>query len=256
MVEAAPLLVGGVVTRADLMTLFGWDEDEEDREVTRLLTHYGGDVVVTDDGALLYVFDELLERGSEDLAEAAPRRACDEPAEPAPFFDASRSATTAVLAVLLAPLAAAGIHPDVSVVPVRLTELGLDAAFVRIQLKASLWAALGLLALLALRAPGHRIRRQRERRHQQLLEHLRGLDRAPDGAPMEAPDTAMLARLGGELAPDAPEAPDEAGRLVVRFPDHARERAAAEALRAERADAPRRPADVVFDTASNEDHGP
>lgn len=46
----------GLVTARDLVTLFGWDLSQADAELSRILLDYGGDIEVTEEGHLVYVF--------------------------------------------------------------------------------------------------------------------------------------------------------------------------------------------------------
>jgi len=110
----------GVLTRADLMALFGWDARTADNELTRILVHYGGDVGVTDDGVVLYRFDELMrsttatnpDAPGEDLRPAWER----DTAAPA-FFDCPQATAMWLLVLLVGGAVGLLAHPDLAFFP-------------------------------------------------------------------------------------------------------------------------------------------
>lgn len=51
---------GGVVSPTDLAVRTGWSVSAAEKQSTRLIAEYGGDVEVTEDGQILYVFPELM----------------------------------------------------------------------------------------------------------------------------------------------------------------------------------------------------
>jgi hypothetical protein len=55
----------GRVSTAELVALTGLSYDEADQEMTRLMAEYDGEVEVTDDGTLVYVFEGLLPSADE-----------------------------------------------------------------------------------------------------------------------------------------------------------------------------------------------
>ncbi len=52
--------VGGVVSPTELATRTGWSLHAAEKQSTRLIAAYGGDVEVSEDGQVLYVFPELM----------------------------------------------------------------------------------------------------------------------------------------------------------------------------------------------------
>ncbi|QDG52198.1 hypothetical protein FIV42_16050 [Persicimonas caeni] len=62
---------GGQICVADLVRLYGWDLARTHEELTRLLVDYGGDIVVTDDAQILYVF-EGLDAGADPVGTPPP----------------------------------------------------------------------------------------------------------------------------------------------------------------------------------------
>ncbi len=64
---------GGVVSPTELASRTGWSIETAEKESTRLLAYYDGDVEVTSDGSVLYVFDELMQSaGTAGDARPAP----------------------------------------------------------------------------------------------------------------------------------------------------------------------------------------
>lgn len=106
----------GVLTAADLVALFGWTLDQADSELTRILADYGGDVIVSQEGAIVYRFDAMRVRcggqGNEDLRPIYERDHA-----PAPFWDCPP--TTWILLLVAAVLGLMGLwlHPDLVLFP-------------------------------------------------------------------------------------------------------------------------------------------
>lgn len=61
--------VGGVVSPTDLAARTGWSVRAAEKRSTRLIAEYGGDVEVTDEGEILYVFPELMATAGSDSAD-------------------------------------------------------------------------------------------------------------------------------------------------------------------------------------------
>lgn len=65
----------GRVTAAELAALRGISLDDADKLALHLMVEHGGDVAVSDDGSLVYLFDHLMVSATESAEEAdAPRR--------------------------------------------------------------------------------------------------------------------------------------------------------------------------------------
>ncbi|HIE51777.1 MAG TPA: hypothetical protein EYP85_08460 [Armatimonadetes bacterium] len=58
----------GRLTAADLMALTGWDLPRAEEELARLVVKYNGEVEVSDNGMLVYTFEELLPTLQEEAA--------------------------------------------------------------------------------------------------------------------------------------------------------------------------------------------
>jgi hypothetical protein len=225
----------GVVALSDLVGLFGWTPAEADTEVTRILCDYGGDVVVEDDGAILYRFDDpnavsgaLAPTGSL-LVTAGVETAMPARVRPPPerFFPGAGSAAAIILVAVLA-FAALGVllHPALPLLPGPgelapvMPELVTENGPVRL-FGLGLWPQAVLFGALALRLPLYLWRRGRERARAALEPYLAVAANSPAGAPLDNADLAIVARLGGDY---------DAGRLS--FPELARAVAAAERWRA------------------------
>ncbi len=243
----------GVITGLDLMALFGWSAEQADREVTRVLADYGGDIVVTDDGALVYVFDPLMESAATAPSAGAPPN-------PSPayevetmvprFFGCSPALAGWVLAALGMGLLGLALLPDLYLFPLAADYVALaDAVHARGADEVLLMQGLGAwpyllpVATLGLRVPFWLLARRSFVERASFLALLRVAATSPEGTRVAAFRSDHLAALGGELLPDAP---DPAGRVRVRFPELALARRAAEVVRARATPPPL--GDVVFDT--------
>lgn len=232
---------GGVVTTADLMGLFGWMPERADSEIVRVMMDYGGDVVVSESGAILWVFPDLAQGGPSQ--QASPAFAFEVPA-PTRFFACRRWTTFLGFLVMVPVFVGPIVHPYVLAWPTPAEMFswhgptGVEGVTADPGLQAlGAWPGLLIFGGLLLRVPTHVARRATERRRRRELAALRVLCESPAGAwvASDAVDTRVLARLDGELGESRPGA--RGPELHVSFPKHAAAFDAAERVRKEGASA-------------------
>ena len=198
----------GVVTTADLMGLFGWSPDKADSQIVRVMMDYGGDVMVTEKGAILWVFRAiaLQSMGPTDTRSAAGQGVFRVAITRKSRFFGCRLWIAIASLVLLLPVALGPlVHPWLVLLPAPsemfvwhgpsdLADPGLQAL--------GAWPGLIILAGLLMRVPGWLARRWDERSVARELELMRLACVAPSGswAVVGRGDTAILARLEGDLA--------------------------------------------------------
>lgn len=241
----------GILVTADLVDLFGWTPAEADAELARILCDYGGDVAVTEAGAIVYAFTDpravsgpgtvtgsLLATAGVEVP--PPTRAG--PPPPVRFF-ADRGGAVVVLVALGIGALGVLVHPATVLFPgprevlTPFPELTTKSGPVTLP-GLGLWPHVFVFGALALRWPLWWRRSRRVAARARLAPYLAIAGQRPGGdrLPPEAGpvDVRTLAALGGDL--------DDRGR--VSFPELARDLAAAGALRAARPDA-RRPLDLA-----------
>ncbi len=241
---------GGVVTQVDLMALFGWTPDEADREVTRVLVDHGGDLTVSDDGAVLYVFDDLL-RSAQQAPAPAPPWIYEAPPRP-PALVGVHGRVLAFLGVIAgSSVTGLAAMPQLAVLPFPVDFARLDGGRA-LGLPLTLlqgfgaWPLLAVASAIALRLPAWAVRRRRFALWARRLPVIRAAHGATeDGESLDGIDAELLVRFGGERV-----SVDLVGSAAPRvvFPEHARAQAAAEALRAARAMVRPDHEAVTFDT--------
>ena len=222
----------GILCPSDLVGLFRWTPDEADGALIRILVDYGGDLHVTDDGAIVYVFAELR-RTADDGALAEPEPL---PTPAAPRWLSADPGLRAI-AILLLALSAWGalgvalvsaLVPDTPLFPTA-SDLARNAGRtiakfdVAVLYGLGLWPHVAICGLPLLRLPLFLTRRHTWRRRRRLERHLAIAATEPDGASLLKPDPRLVARLGGEFV----------GPERIRFPELARSFRAAERLRGE-----------------------
>ncbi|MCB9736860.1 MAG: hypothetical protein H6745_30130 [Deltaproteobacteria bacterium] len=240
----------GVVTTADLMGLFGWLPERADSEIVRVMLDYGGDVAVTEEGELLWIFPELGAGGPAALelvdgagggelvalvpaATAAPDDAASRPVfragfpPRARFFGCGPAVWAGALVLLLPVLLGPVVHPHLIAFPgpAEVFAWHGPAASADPGMQAlGAWPAVLVLALLALRVPGWVARGAAARRARRELTLLRAACDAPDGAwvTLAPGDDALVARLEGDVV-----AQRQDGASRIAFPRVARALAAA-----------------------------
>lgn len=220
----------GILCASDLVGLFRWTPEEAERGLVRILVDYGGDLHVTDDGAIVYVFAEMRRTAdAADLAEPAPL-----PIAAAPRWlsadPSMRAAAILLLAVsgwgALGVALLTGIVADAPLFPTA-ADLARNAGRtiakfdVAVLYGLGLWPHVAICGLPIVRLPRFLWRRHAWRRRRTLDRHLAIAASQPEGAPLVNPDPDLAARLGGEFV-----GPDR-----IRFPDLARSFRAAQRLR-------------------------
>ena len=245
-IVAAIVARDGVLTTADLMATFGWTPDEADERLVRVLADYGGDFVVSDEGAILYVFDAM--RLAQAPAGGVDERPCWERAATyAPFWDAPRAFVWTFWILVAVGVVGLARHPLAAwFPPLRLWGSGgLVDSLINLGASAGLgvWPYLFVAAPVLLRVPGWRSGREA---HQRRAGLLRALKFAVTGAAgrfvTRVPPLAV--RLGGEVDVARTRAD---GKLWLHFPALARAQRAAAELRAARG-GPHAPEAVAYDT--------
>jgi hypothetical protein len=227
----------GILTAADLVRMFGWDLAQARAETTRILVDYGGDVVVTEDGAIVLQFDDLFEA---EAAGKAPREVpafWELPDPPERFLGCPPKAGWIGLVVAVAALVGAASGEAIA-------DLG-GGAIPYLRLIGIAVYAL-TVAALAVRVPFWRRRVRLRAERQRFTELARIACTTPAGAPQPAEglDTRLLVRLEGTVDVDP-----ESASLVMRFPEFESMEKAAEALRRGRTRKGR--GSVVYDTGTD-----
>jgi hypothetical protein len=101
----------GVLTPADLVQHLGVRQHEAEAELARLMASHEGDVRVTDDGTIVYVFPELMVSAHGRVADAPPDPAWRRLEPPAPVTGNDQSTDVAIAAVNAFNLVAAATAP-------------------------------------------------------------------------------------------------------------------------------------------------
>jgi len=227
----------GVVTTADLMGLFGWTPDKADSQIVRVMMDYGGDVMVTEEGAVLWVFPAiaLQSMGPTDTrstyGQAVFRVAISRKSR---FFGCRLWVAIASLVLLLPAALGPLVHPWLILLPAPsemfvwhgpsdLADPGMQAL--------GAWPALIILAGLLARVPTWLARRWGTRSVPRELELMRMACDSPSGSwvAVGPGDTALIARLEGDLS-DSRTVAGRTEHLVV-FPKIAMAFAEAKAVR-------------------------
>lgn len=259
--------LSGVVTTADLMGLFGWTPERADSEIVRVMMDYGGDVMVTDEGAILWVFPELGARSLGAIEEigatgeaaetgrgvqaggSAARGGASRAGEreawervfrvPIPrlsrFLGCSRRFAIASVVMMVPCVLGPMVHPALVTLP------GPDDMFAwhgdpaqsdPLMQSLGAWPALVLLVGVLGRAPLWWWRRRRDKTQLRELELIRRVCEEPDGAwvPARGLDPRAVARLEGELG-EARGGDGGEEEVLVRFPKAALAFSAAERVR-------------------------
>ncbi|MCC6620907.1 MAG: hypothetical protein IT385_06615 [Deltaproteobacteria bacterium] len=257
----------GIVTTADLMGLFGWTPARADSEIVRVMMDYGGDVRVSDDGAILWVFPTLgardLPAAIEELPgplptaagpSATPSTSPTTPTSapvfraelgPAPrFFGCGRGFLFWALFILVPSALGPMVHPELVALPsfseMFVHEPAGDRPSDPLMQSFGSWPALLVALAWLARLPSHLIRRARWRRWRAELEVIAAACDRPDGAPLALTPHArrLVAELRGEVALEARGQPGFAGPPgeghppIVKFPDFERAFTAARRARA------------------------
>ncbi len=220
----------GVLSLGDLIGLFGWTPAEADSQVARILCDYGGDVMLTDEGAILYSFSaanavsgpgvmtgSLLVSAGVDVVAPTPVKA-----SATRFFPSGTGVGVVLLGVLgFAALGALLGPATLWPTPGQMfwTEAPEGAGVWPLQL--GLWPYLIVYGALAARAPLHVARRLGEQRRLTLAPYLEVAALRPAGAPFADAELRIVAELGG----------DHDG-TTLSFPELAVAAAAAERMRA------------------------
>jgi hypothetical protein len=240
----------GVLTTADLMALFGWTPDEADSQLARILLDYGGEVVVTDEGAIAYRFPGLAggeaPEGPQKTPEADTRPAYEREADYPAFWQAPVAFVRGFWAMVAVGVLGITLHPGRSFWPDWAAPNGSLSDQVISQAFGGLPYAF-VLAIVGLRAVLHQRARAAHQARQPFLRLLRLAVEHPEGRYVGRVPERLVASLGGTIDVDRTR-PD--GKLWLHFPTLAASARAAEVLRAE-LQAERRSAEpgVAYDTA-------
>lgn len=252
----------GVLTTADLMALFGWTPDEADSQLARILLDYGGEVVVTDEGAIAYRFPSLAggeapngpQRGPEGPeplraplpAGADARPAYEREAAYPAFWQAPVAFVRAFWAMVAVGVLGLALHPGRTFWPNWTAGQGSWSDQVISQAFGGLPYAL-VLAVVGVRFVQHRRARAAHEARQPFLRLLRLAVEHPEGRYVSRVPERLAAALGGTIDVDRTRAD---GKLWLHFPTIAASARAAETLRAElRAERAGAEAGIAYDTA-------
>lgn len=213
----------GVLCTLDLIELYGWTPADADAALVRILVDYGGDLEVTDDGAIVFSFASLS-------AQAAPREVDAlepiwmRPPPPETMFGCSPRFAAVIGGLSALGLGLALSRPGGIVVPSptlyreSLTESTdmFGAILFDPGLGIGPWAVIGFV--LGIRWVGWRIRVVRRRRQmartawvRQVAEHTAGAWLAPGQV-----DAGQVAAFGGHIDETRTR---EDGHVWVEFPD-------------------------------------
>ncbi len=229
--------LGGVVTTADLMGLFGWDPGHADSQIVRVMMDYGGDVMVTDKGAVLWVFPAIAQQslGPTDTRSTAGQGVFRVPIVRKSRFFGCRLWVAIVSVILLVPaILGPLVHPWLVFLPTPSEMFVWHGPFDRSDpgMQAlGAWPALLILAGLLARVPAWVRRRWAERSDVRELAFIQMACDSPEGAwtVLAKGDTAIIARLDGDLS-DSRTVDARTEHLVV-FPKVAAAFAEAEIVR-------------------------
>lgn len=208
----------GVISAHDLLYLFGWDLQQSDSELVGVLLDYGGEIVVTDSGSLLYVFDSLtsVKRSARQIGDSKPLPFWEEASAKSPaFFGGTRGLRVLanfmigipVLGTLIGSLHGIELLPAADALFRGPSEsdatlwASTTPEMTAVMQGFGLWPWIALAAILTLRAPAHLWRSLRYRRFAKGLPLLRGGAEAPEGlwVPEGDLDAAVLASLDGTV---------------------------------------------------------
>jgi hypothetical protein len=238
--------LGGIVTTPDLMGVFFWTPAEAESEVMRVMLDYGGDVAVTDDDVVLWVFPSFRPtlRQIEGLdATASPTRAelvpprplalpvTDSPPlpEPARFFGCTRKFVAIAMLLFVPAFVGPAIPPFLVAFPAP-GEMwqwhGPPPGDEALQ-NFGAWPAALFLGAIVSRVPLHLRRRRATASARRRAELVRGIAMHPEGLEMtlSSADTPIHAELDASVTDRA------GGRSLVAFPWAARALAAAQEVR-------------------------
>ena len=234
----------GVITTNDLVATFGWTPEEADGQLARILLDYGGEVVVTDDGAIAYRFPSLM--GAEAPAHIDTRPFYEREAAPPAFFQAPAAFVRGFLALTAIGLLGLLLRPAPTFWPNWTAEGqgGLSDQVMSQGLGGVLYALIAGILVVRYwlhRRAGAAHAADAPRRHLARLATLH-----PQGRFVKRVPTRLLAAFGGTLDVERTR-PD--GAVWVHFPAAALNDRAAETLRAEQRAAMPPEAGVAFDTA-------
>ncbi|GAB4513733.1 MAG: hypothetical protein Tsb0020_32050 [Haliangiales bacterium] len=243
---------GGVVSPTELSIRTGWSLRAAEKQSTRLIAAYGGDVEVDDDGQILYVFPELMATaGAAEAAETRPAPLIWEHYElPQPLTGNSAGANTAIALLNGSVLLGALVLIPHFAAPVLGIDMTAPAAHIGLYVVPAVYSALFFLIPVyrALFQVGPENRRRARRNSQRaLLEqvyarslpsarplHLTAADlRLPSGVKASIDTDQEVAEALQELAVEygADGTVQDDGRVVYTFERIAAERAAASQAR-------------------------
>lgn len=243
----------GILCNSDLMALFGWTPEEADEQLSRVLLDYGGDVMVTEEGAVLYHFDHLtLAAGSAPVADLRPAYEREGP-YPA-FWSAPPLFARAFSLLVVMGLAGLLLHPKLIWFP-SLALWGPHGLIAMITGdRLAVMQALGLypylliLVPVLLRVPFYRRGRAAHAERARFLKVLKLAIAHADGKYVRRIPEAEVARLGGDLDVTRTR-PD--GKLWLHFPRLAAAQRAADRVRRELAARPASAEAIAYDTGGS-----
>lgn len=228
----------GVLSIADLIGLFGWTPEEADEQLARILLDYGGDVMVTEEGAVLYRFDPM--RAAETKPHDDLRPCYEREAAYPGFWNAPPSFLKGLGAILAVGLAGLTLHGKLNWFPHLAPSLWGDGGILQVAAASGpthlqalgIYPYLLILLPIALRYPLWERGRDRHQARLRFLKVVKLAVEHANGKYVKPPKgiKAELARLGGDLDVDRTRAD---GKVWLHFPRLAAAQAAAERVRAE-----------------------
>lgn len=245
----------GILTMADLVGLFGWTLAEAEAQMARILLDYGGDVIVSDEGALIFKFDPMLATAGQAPAEADTRPCYEREGEHRAFWDAPPAFRRGLAALVGLGLAGMFLHPEATFFP-SLAIWGPESIMARLTGSGAaalqgfgFYPYLLILGPILLRWPLWRRNRARHQDRAHFLRVVRLAVEHPEGRYLRHAPEGALAALGGDIDVDRTRAD---GKVWVHFPSFAAGQREAARLRLAAADRHRPAEEVAFDTGGDQ----
>jgi hypothetical protein len=220
----------GVLSRMDVMACFGWTLSQAERELTRILLDYGGEIAVSPKGAVLFRFQLDQPPGDRPNLKPIYDRSPDIP----PFWALQPGEVVPFALLLLAAFVGLWLHPHLDLFPVPETYHRLAAILPKKQNNLPMmqgfgaWPFLLVLVPNALRALPWAWQQWRWSRLAAWWPLLRIAAEHPEGQYVPTVRTELLTALGGTVDPLKTSAD---GAFWVTFPTHELEQADARRAR-------------------------
>lgn len=199
---------GGTITATQLMLEFGMNRAEAQRELTRVLLDYGGDIETTEDGAILYHFEAF--KGQKR------RRLRYTQFDPPAFFTKHKWIQLAIWNTIMASVLSFVFNPNLHIFPGLATLLSAQSQDQILQQGLGAWPALFIGVFLVIRLLSWIKRRAAYRERLPRIELVERLRREQSFvARAESLEIKLLAEFGGSINEEA-DTPQ--GEVLFEFP--------------------------------------